>query len=88
MTTMHDQLAQRIWEHQRRAPFNKKPKTLSLRHDEWIRLLQECSTARDQIQYGPGTTKRFMGIRLRIRNYERERKTKWHGPGAQITART
>jgi hypothetical protein len=82
MTTMTDELVQRIWDHQRRARFNEKPKTLSMQYGEWVRLLAECTPGTDVVTFGPGTTKRFMGVRVRLRNYDRERTKKWHGAGA------
>lgn len=85
MTTMTDELLQRVWEHQRRARFNEKPKSLSLTRDEWMRLLSEASPVSGYVTFGPRRAKRFMGIPIRVRNYDRERAKKWHGPGAILT---
>lgn len=82
MTTMTDELLQRVWEHQRRARFNEKPKSLSLTRDEWVRLMKEADPVSMYVAFGRRRTLYFMGIRIRVRHYERERAKKWHGPGA------
>jgi hypothetical protein len=64
------------------------PKRLSLALSQYPELVKETTSAGPFFDFTPRGATRFCGIRLRVRDYKRERTKKWYGAGPMLITHT